>query len=660
MTGASYPIGEGVRKGRETGTGLTVWPRGLRIRVPGTSGKGMAAKRPRKKKPRQAPPDASPVPGAPRLRRLTPYLPAVLAALLLSLAFPPVEGSWVAYVALVPLLVMAVRTARPRRVFRAAWVGGYVFFHINLLWVTAFFAEDWVGRWLYPQPLFAFLGLFWAVFGWGLARITRATRLPVALVAPVLWVALEWVRGWLLTGLPWLYVAHTQYENLTLIQIADALGAPALSFLALATSGLGVDLLTRPLTVRSRGMAGGRHVSRAILAEGALVALAWAGTVGYGLWRLSPVEPGPEVNVIAVQTSVPQDVKREARFAQVLAFERRMIGDQVRLTREALRQAARQGIEPDLVVWPETMVPGTLNEDFLEADLEARLGDETMVRVFSKLQNRSRGYWEHAREAARMADAPVVFGAHAVDLEGAYEFEGGYMTRGPRRNTAFLIRPETPPYEAAHVYAKHHLVPFGEAVPFRESWPWLYRLLSRFTPYPYDYSLTPGGRRQEPFVVETADGPMRFQAAICYEDAFAYRIRDMVQPTGRDRAKSVHLIVNISNDGWFAGTAEHAQHLNLCVFRAVENRVPIVRSVNTGISALIDADGRIHEVVADADGNRRAVEGYVVGTLALDDRLAPYTRWGDGFARGCAVGAILLAGVAAAMHFLMKREEATA
>jgi len=99
------------------------------------------------------------------------------------------------------------------------------------------------------------------------------------------------------------------------------------------------------------------------------------------------------------------------------------------------------------------------------------------------------------------------------------------------------------------------------------------------------------------------------------------------------------------------------QHLNLCVFRAIENRVPVVRSVNTGISALIASDGRIEAVAQDAGGRRRSVEGFVVGRIALDDRLSPYTRVGDVFALAC-VGASAFGGVLVLVASLRTRKEA--
>jgi apolipoprotein N-acyltransferase len=389
-----------------------------------------------------------------------------------------------------------------------------------------------------------------------------------------------------------------------------------------------------------------------------LTLAAWALTLAYGFWRLSQPATRPGPVVASVQTCVPQDIKVQARLRQIEELEERMVRDQTDLTAAARDGARREGLKIDLVVWPETMVPGIQNREFLEADLAARLKDADLVEVFGYLQQRSRIYWKQIRETARAAGAPVLFGAHAVLIEGAYSLPGGgYLTRGPRHNAALLVGPESEPYAAGHLYAKSHLVPFGEFLPFRESWPWLHERLLDFTPYKYEYSLTPGAPDQAPFVLPWAGGEARFQAPICYEDAMPSRIREMVRSDDPARPKAVDFLVNISNDGWFNGSIELDQHLNLCVFRAVENRVPIVRSVNTGISALIDPLGRIQKVV-EKDGRRRWVAGQIVGPLTLDRRVAFYTRAGDVLALGCLAEAVALGAAAAVLTWLRKRKEA--
>lgn len=626
-------------------------------------------------------------------RWYTPYLLAVFTALVFSLAFPPFEISWVAYFALAPLIVMAVRTRRDRHVFAASYLGGVVFFGLNMHWLWQFHPAGFIALMLY-------LALAWPLFAWGSRRIGRAVHLPMVAVAPAVWVALEVFRGWALTGLPWLFAGHTQYENLVLIQTADALGVYGASFLVVMTNALVADLLTRPLLVpQGKGEKG--RLSLSAVAGVAAVVAAWAGTVGYGFWRLGQETTRPGPTVLAVQTSIPQEIKLQARYEDFLKAEERMMDDLVRLTREGLADAKEQDLAVDLVVWPETMVPGFINEGFLAADFPAAVEEvPELAEHLAMTRLRYRKYWQRVREMAREAGAPVLCGATAAWVVGVEHLPGGrVMARLKRSNRAYLIGTDSEPYEAEHTYDKVHLVPFGEYVPFRETFPPLYRVLLGMTPYPYDYSLTAGSRNQAPFVLEKVGGA-RFLTPICYEDAFAYRIRDMVrlrpsaasasqgyggqvrpeseaagapraagrEPSGSgggEAKKGAQFIVNISNDGWFvravhesaAGdavetdaeptevdhlveTVQHKQHLNLCVFRAIENRVPVVRSVNTGISGRIASSGRIEEVVRDPAGEGRCVEGYALGRIELDARVTPYTRIGDLFALLCVAGAL--------------------
>src|SRR5262249_17684297 len=100
------------------------------------------------------------------------------------------------------------------------------------------------------------------------------------------------------------------------------------------------------------------------------------------------------------------------------------------------------------------------------------------------------------------------------------------------------------------------------------------------------------------------------------------------------------LLLNLSNDGWFHGSEEHDMHLAVSVFRAVENRVPLARAVNTGISALIDGNGRI------AASLPKLTAGVLAGTVWLDDRVSLYTAWGDWLGWAClaiSIGLIPLA-----------------
>ena len=141
-----------------------------------------------------------------------------------------------------------------------------------------------------------------------------------------------------------------------------------------------------------------------------------------------------------------------------------------------------------------------------------------------------------------------------------------------------------------------------------------------------------------------------------------------------DGVKAVDILVNMSNDGWFVTTGdsgvgrastEHMQHMAQYCFRAVENRVPVVRSVNTGVSASIDSNGRVVKMLRRYDGVTAYAGSLLLGggstngndlsgrddppvtaeAVRVDSRISPYSVIGDVFAMLVSTGAVVLAGM---------------
>ena len=133
---------------------------------------------------------------------------------------------------------------------------------------------------------------------------------------------------------------------------------------------------------------------------------------------------------------------------------------------------------------------------------------------------------------------------------------------------------------------------------------------------------------------------LRFGIPICYEDVMPYIARTFAR--GDDGTKGVDLLLNISNDGWFGRGIQQEQHLAICTFRAVENRVGIARAVNTGNSALIKPTGEIAARPDDPADKWPGAMGYAVGHVFTDSRVSFYTHYGDWFAWGCACLLFLL------------------
>jgi apolipoprotein N-acyltransferase len=406
---------------------------------------------------------------------------------------------------------------------------------------------------------------------------------------------------------------------------------------------------------------GRRRLANAVVGTGVAVVVL-LGNAWYGAYRLEQADfkDGPRVAVI--QEDFPQWSKEPYSEHQYVVFAQYLA-----LAAEAARE------RPDLLVFPETVWGSTQNIEFVEQELQAPEEVSALTWQYGKLchgatsafargdyaeVNQVIARFERALNAVIPTDRPkyelprlpaeggppvtLVVGCVSLDTlpEQAYP-------RQKRYNSAVVY--DRDGVQRRERYDKIHLVPFGEVVPFRNARPlgfdlhWLYRFLNRLSPFSYggaiEYSLSPG-ERYTVFDLASSAGATRFGVPICYEDTVPDVPRRYVWAGGRRR---VDFLVNISNDGWFLHSAELPQHLAICVFRAVENRVAIARAVNTGISGFIEPSGRIDSLVEE--GGRRygaGLVGYRVAPVKLDDRGSCYGRLGDWFATLCVLGAAAL------------------
>lgn len=635
-------------------------------------------------------------------RRLSLALLCLLTVVLLSVSFAPFDAWYLAYVAFVPWLIAVEGGTRGRSTLLFAWLAGLLFWAINLYWLW------WVTLLGYAL-LVVYLSAYWLVAAW-LIRGGARRNVPTWVTLPVVWVALEYARAYLLSGFPWFYVAHTQYACTRLIQICDVTGQYGVSFVVLWVNGVAVDLLTAPLFARAperRAVPVRRHLVALAASLAAIAAL-----LGYGQWRLGQdtQSPGPVVGV--VQETIPVWLgptpkapdRRTQRKWDASPYE--VFDMHCEWTRGSFTDAGC-----DLVIWPETVLPRGMNREVLEvnvADLsladarslalqvvpmpaaELKGARRSELRRYLQLviRGRAEGVTSRgpsleslARRLGRLSDdvgCPILAGGPAVHPNGK---PTGELDRWMHHNSALWFEGN---WRNKAEYAKVHLVPLSEYVPFKHSLPRLYRTLRSFVP-PQMPQVEPG-KRLTAFALTRRGRTWHVATPICYEGTFARVCRRMVVQDGE---KVVDILANLSNDGWFVwpwrprvgqASAEHVQHLVQYCFRAVENRVPVVRAVNTGISASIDSNGRI--VGELRLGGRRA--GMVSGTMLLkdagdggadaaaghgdagggptstspgtvpagrsrfpqvlvDSRVSLYSIVGDAFAQGVSVAAIVLA-----------------
>lgn len=533
-------------------------------------------------------------------------LVSCLTSLLMWGAFTPLDFGPLAWICLVPLLTLARLPRRPKRMYLAVCLGGLAFWVPTLQWMRLGHPAMYLAWW----ALAFYLALYFPVF-LGLTRVAIwRFRLPLTMAAPILWVGLELLRGHLLTGFSWYYLGHTQYRWLELIQISDLVGAYGVSFLPVLVAACLVELAPAEWLGKLRLLpVAPAAQGQAMLSQGGrmwrvgLCLTLFALTLGYGYWRRggADFQPGPRVALI--QSNVPSEVKHD-----------RNDWHRIQRTLEALTgQAVKQ--QPDLVVWPETMFRWPLLEtspEIAEADIQAAHPEFPLAWMRELQVRRKLG------QMSQMAGCSMIIGLETLDVD---------LERIRTYNSAVFVKPSG---MIGGRYDKLHRVIFGEYIPLADTLPWLHRL----TPFGSGFGIDPG--------IASAvftDEKYRYAPIICFEDTVPHLVRDIVnqttQPTDEGNRR-IDCLVNLTNDGWFHGSSELDQHLITAAFRCVECRTPMVRAVNTGISAIIDGDGAIRR---RAEGLRtkkaKQEEAVLVDNVPLDTRTSPYLAAGDWFSGSC-------------------------
>lgn len=506
-------------------------------------------------------------------------LPGLLSGALWLLAFPPFEGWgwWLTFVAPLPLVIVAGLTRAPLRSGLGAMAGGLLFWGWQQWWAIDVSAAGFA-------PLVLYLAIYSGLFVWILGRVARRLGwAPLWLAAPIVWVGLEVLRGEVVWhGYPWYLLAHPTIHWPGLAHLASVGGVYLVSLIVVAPACVLGELLVGRLRRAERAEAGDTVWAGLILC---VAVLAWCASP-WSFDRLSDPEPviGDEnappaaVRFGVVQTSVPQDNKIGWTPEQRLADFKRFID----LTRRAA------SVAPDVIVWPETMFPGySLSPDAVAEERDAGLG-------FPNLNLPSTIFYDSLLAFEREIGIPMIVGAIGVDgFEVVLDDQGRVraLESEAEFNSAFVVRDGAVDETR---YDKIHLTPFGEVMPYISAWPALETALLDLGAGGMAFNLDAGRtpvRLEVPLTREGLPEVLTVATPICFEISNSGVVRRLVFD-GRERRAGV--IVQLTNDGWFGDDpGGRSAHLMLARWRAIELATPVVRAANTGISAAIDADGRM-------------------------------------------------------------------
>ena len=525
----------------------------------------------------------------------------VLASSLLQILCFPVAGPvpvWRAalcWIAIAPLLLAFLspndqnQSLRVRDGAALAYVSGILWYFGNCYWIYAtMHIYGGIAKPAAAGILFLFclyLGLYHALFGALTAALNRGIGKSFALAfSPFVWVAVELARA-RITGFPWDLLGIAQIDNSLLTRLAPFTGAYGLSFVIAAVNAL---WLTR-ITLKNR-----RHTRMALAAFAVVLVLLYAAFLHH--FRTIPqqrtsaiatlVQENLEVGAPAIASGAVLTHQQMIDTFSALSLFPPSVGTcdgipEVATTHCGSPNSNQHGatsayLAPtNLIVWPEAP------NNFYESDSEFR-------NSLSRL--------------ARTANAPVIVGSIGVTPDPSVE--KGYDLY----NSADFIRADG---SFVGRYDKMHLVPFGEYTPYKKLFFFAGSLLQ-------DVGIFDPGKQRTVF----RTGGHSYGTFICYESVFGDEVREYPR-------MGAEVLVNISDDGWYGDTSAAWEHLNQVRMRAIENHRWVLRATNTGVTAVIDPNGRVTSAIP------RHIRSSLRAGFNYEDDLTFYAAHGDVFAWGC-------------------------
>lgn len=522
-----------------------------------------------------------------------PYTLAAFAGVLLALAFPRVSIAGFAWVA-PGLLLFAAAGFRPGLTFRIGYLGGFVYYLCTLNWllyipVKFFPILGWIA-------LSAYLSLYPALWVWicwkfypkkgsSPAAPEKRRERSAALLSGAWWKRALWA---IQSGTVW--VALEMFLGRFLSGFPwDFLGVSQYKMLPLiqlsAVTGVyGVSFLivwfSVSLMLAAVALAHKPHARGTWVKELAVPMLTIGSIIAVGFTQIRAYEPPQQRTKVAlIQPSIPQTLIWDER-----ENSNRFV-QLIALSEKALAE------RPDMIVWPEASVPNMLRHH--EATGDAIVGLAQKHKVWA------------------------IVGSDDAELRPG----GKTMRDVDYFNSAFSISPEG---RLTGIYKKRQLVIFGEYIPFVKTLPFM-----KYLSPAGETGFTPGSA-PVPFNLESLG--VIASVLICFEDTFPHLVRQYVEP-------QTDVLVNLTNNGWFGESAAQWQHAATAVFRAVENRIPLVRCANNGLTCWVDATGRMHEVYFPEDKDIYKAGFKMVQVPVLGDgetrTLSFYTRYGDVFGWTC-------------------------
>lgn len=455
----------------------------------------------------------------PRLQAAFGLLVCFTLGSLCALSMAPTNYWPLLFLGLSVIYILLAQSQGALGAFAKGWAFGFGYFVFGLSWIgNALLVDGNPYSWVWPLAVAALpmaLALFTA-FATLLAYKASRLRTASGYLTFVATLALsEWCRGHFFTGFPWNLFAYTWADIQPVIQTVFPGDTYFLTLLTIFWAALPGYLYLSQEKLQKK------------LTVSALVLLSFALSYGYGAWRINTYAPSnlDGVSIRLVQPNISQaekwnPAKQDENFSTLIDLS--MPGTQENKT--------------TFIIWPETTISyrHLENEFYLQKIIDLLNSYKGQAYVLA-------GALLHDREKDEYTNSLVM-----IDANGA----------------------------VSNIYDKHHLVPFGEYIPFQRWIP-----LDPFVQFK-------GFKKGQGLMTQKTPESLTYSPLVCYEIIFPGR-------TISANGERPDFIVNATNDAWYGDSAGPRQHFTQAVFRAVETGIPVIRVANTGISGVIDPYGHI-------------------------------------------------------------------
>lgn len=445
----------------------------------------------------------------------------IITGLLAVCAFPKINLFFLAWIAFVPLIFVTIRSELKGSFFYGL-LSGFVFNAVGLYWLVPmlqFNTGSYIQALIAACILWIYLALYWGIwclylnFSQNILRKTlqdnSCSNVVLILFSACMWVLLEYIRTYFLTGFPWMLIGYSQFKFTEIIQVAEFTGVYGVSFLIIFCNLCFYFWISM--------QKGNKYLYTALAL---IITVSIFGAVRTYKFRFFGDQ---EFTVAIVQPNIDQDKKWDQFYKDDILFNLKKYASEIAENK------------PDLVIWPEAVLPGFIPED-------KQLYDITK---------------------------------YIVKTTGSFNIIGSPYNENYRQFNAALAFESSGDYKAVH--KKNHLVLFGEYIPLKT-------LLSKF--FGVLTQMGDFAKGEDTNIFD--NGQIYAGATICSENFFPDISRNFV-------LSGAKVLTNHTNDAWFFNTAAPHQHFIMNIFRAVENRKAVIVSANSGISGIVEASGVIVE-----------------------------------------------------------------